>query len=156
MYNLMFGTILSNFISTLLFVTSQHFNSHLNLRCFCLSCTNVSIPSIIILLYMQQLAKLTLPHIQNTIRIYKNVTSYFPPVFFYVVFYCCSCRYMSKKTHGGMIMRVCRKTRRKTWPSAILSTTNPTWNNTGTNSAFCDERSMNNRLSHGTDLLLFW
>lgn len=115
MYNLMFGTILPNFISTLLFVTSQHFNSHLNLRCFCLSCTNVNLPSIIIPLYIQQLAKLILPPIQNTIRIYKNVTSYFPPIFFYVVFCCCSCRYMSKKTHGGMIMRVeNRKTRIKT------------------------------------------
>jgi hypothetical protein len=43
-------------------------------------------------------------------------------------------------------------TRRKTCPSAILSTTNPTWIDPGTNSGFRGERAATNRLSHGTAL----
>jgi hypothetical protein len=41
-------------------------------------------------------------------------------------------------------------TRRKTCPSAILSTTNPTWNDRGSNPGLRGERPVTYRLSHGT------
>jgi hypothetical protein len=43
-----------------------------------------------------------------------------------------------------------RITRRKTCPSATLSTTNPTWIDPGANSSLRGERPATNRLSHGT------
>jgi hypothetical protein len=48
-----------------------------------------------------------------------------------------------------------RSTRRKTCPSATLSTTNPTWTDPGSNPGLSGERPVTNRLSHGTaDYLL--
>jgi hypothetical protein len=41
-------------------------------------------------------------------------------------------------------------TRRKTCPSATLSTTNFTWTDPGSNPGLCGERPATNRLSHGT------
>jgi hypothetical protein len=41
-------------------------------------------------------------------------------------------------------------TRRKTCPSATLSTTNPTWTDPGSNPGLSGERPASNRLSHGT------
>jgi hypothetical protein len=43
-----------------------------------------------------------------------------------------------------------RRTRGKTCRSATLSTTNPTWTDTGSNSGLRGERPATNRLSHGT------
>jgi len=43
-----------------------------------------------------------------------------------------------------------RRTRRKTCPSATLSTTNPTWIDPGANPGLRGERPATNRLSHGT------
>jgi hypothetical protein len=43
-----------------------------------------------------------------------------------------------------------RRTRRKTCPSATLSTTNPTWIDQGANPGLRGERLETNRLSHGT------
>jgi hypothetical protein len=43
-----------------------------------------------------------------------------------------------------------RSTRGKPYPSATLSTTNPTWTDPGSNPSLRGERSVNNRLSHGT------
>jgi hypothetical protein len=43
-----------------------------------------------------------------------------------------------------------RRTRRKTCPSATLSTTNPTWIDPGANSGLHSEKPATNRLSHGT------
>jgi hypothetical protein len=43
-----------------------------------------------------------------------------------------------------------RRTRRKTCPSATLSTTNPTWIDKGANSGLRGERPATNDLSHGT------
>jgi hypothetical protein len=43
-----------------------------------------------------------------------------------------------------------RRTRGKTWPSATLSTTNPTWTDPGSNPGLRDGRPAANRLSHGT------
>jgi hypothetical protein len=43
-----------------------------------------------------------------------------------------------------------RRTWRKTYPSATLSTTNPTWVDTGVNSGLGGERSVTNCLGHGT------
>jgi hypothetical protein len=43
-----------------------------------------------------------------------------------------------------------RRTRGKTCPSATLSTTNPTWNDLGSNPGLCGGRPAANRLSHGT------
>jgi hypothetical protein len=45
-----------------------------------------------------------------------------------------------------------RRTRRKTCPSATLSTTNPTWIDPGTNPGLRGERLATNDLSHGTAL----
>jgi len=66
--------------------------------------------------------------------------------------YCSSPRwYMSMESHGGIILTgENRRTRRKTCPSATLSTTNPTWTDTGTNSGLSCERPATNRLSHNT------
>jgi hypothetical protein len=43
-----------------------------------------------------------------------------------------------------------RSTRGNTCPSAILSTTNPTWTDPGSNPGLRGERPANNRLSNGT------
>jgi hypothetical protein len=43
-----------------------------------------------------------------------------------------------------------RSPRRKTCPSAILSTTNPTWTDLGSNPGLRGERPATNHLSHGT------
>jgi hypothetical protein len=43
-----------------------------------------------------------------------------------------------------------RSTRRKTCPSATLSTTNPTLTDPGSNPGLRGERPATNRLSHGT------
>jgi hypothetical protein len=43
-----------------------------------------------------------------------------------------------------------RSTRRKTCPSATLSTTNLTWTDPGSNPGLRGERPATNRLSHGT------
>jgi hypothetical protein len=43
-----------------------------------------------------------------------------------------------------------RSTRRKTCPSATLSTTNPTWTDPGSNPDLRSDRPATNRLSHGT------
>jgi hypothetical protein len=48
------------------------------------------------------------------------------------------------------IDRGSRITRRKTCPSATLSTTNPTWTDPGANLGFRVKRPATNRLSHGT------
>jgi hypothetical protein len=47
-----------------------------------------------------------------------------------------------------------RSTRGKTYPSATLSTTNPTWTDPGSNPGLCGERPATNRLSHDTAHLL--
>jgi hypothetical protein len=47
-------------------------------------------------------------------------------------------------------------TRRKTCPSAILSTTNPTWIDAGSNPGVRSGRPATNRLSHGTALCMPW
>jgi hypothetical protein len=66
--------------------------------------------------------------------------------------YCSSLRlYMSTEGHSGMILtEETRRTRRKTCPSATLSTTNPTWIDPGANVGLRGERPATNRLSHGT------
>jgi hypothetical protein len=46
-----------------------------------------------------------------------------------------------------------RSTRRKTSPSATLSTTNPTWHEPGSNPGLRGGRPAANRLSHGTAIL---
>jgi hypothetical protein len=43
-----------------------------------------------------------------------------------------------------------RSTRRKTCPSATLSTTNPTWTDPGSTAGLRGDRPATNRLSHGT------
>jgi hypothetical protein len=43
-----------------------------------------------------------------------------------------------------------RSTRRKTCPSATLSTTNPIWTDPGSNPGLRGKRPATNRLSHGT------
>jgi hypothetical protein len=49
-----------------------------------------------------------------------------------------------------------RSTRRKTCPSATLSTTNPTWIDPGSNPGLSGERPATNRLSHGTVKLFLY
>jgi hypothetical protein len=68
--------------------------------------------------------------------------------------YCSSPRwYMSMESHGGMIMTGGnRTTRRKTCPSAISSTTKPTWTDPGAKLGHYCERPATNRLSHDTTL----
>jgi hypothetical protein len=52
---------------------------------------------------------------------------------------------------GGMILTgKTRRTRRKTCPSATLSTTNPTSIDPGANPGLRGERPATNRLNHGT------
>jgi hypothetical protein len=48
-----------------------------------------------------------------------------------------------------------RSTRRKTCPSATLSTTNPTWTDPESNPGFRGERLATNRLRHGTAMPMF-
>jgi hypothetical protein len=43
-----------------------------------------------------------------------------------------------------------RRTRRKTYPTATLSTINPTWNDPGPNPGLRGDRPSTNDLSHGT------
>jgi hypothetical protein len=58
---------------------------------------------------------------------------------------------MSLDSDGGMILTgKNRRTRRKTCPSATLSTTNPTQIDPGANPGFRGERPATNDLSHGT------
>jgi len=58
---------------------------------------------------------------------------------------------MSLESDGGMILTgENRRTRRKTCPSATLSTTNPTWIDPGANPGLRGERPATNDLSHGT------
>jgi hypothetical protein len=47
-----------------------------------------------------------------------------------------------------------RRTKRKTCPSATLSTTNPKWIDPGANPVLRGERPLTNDLSHGTAFLL--
>jgi hypothetical protein len=62
---------------------------------------------------------------------------------------------MSLESDGGMILTgENRRTRRKTCPSATLSTTKPTWIDPGTNPSLSGERPAINDLSHGTALLI--
>jgi hypothetical protein len=62
---------------------------------------------------------------------------------------------MSVESDGGMILTgENRRTRRKTCPSAILSTTKPTWIDPGANPGLRGERPTINDLSHGTALLI--
>jgi hypothetical protein len=49
-----------------------------------------------------------------------------------------------------------RSTRRKTCPSATLSTTNPTWSDPGSNPGLRGGMPAANRLSHGTAELWGW
>jgi hypothetical protein len=58
---------------------------------------------------------------------------------------------MSLESYGGMILTgETRRTRRKTCPSATLSTTNPTWIDPGANPDLRSERPATNDLSHCT------
>jgi hypothetical protein len=45
-----------------------------------------------------------------------------------------------------------RSTRGKTYPSATISTSNPTWTDPGSNPGLRGERPVTKRLSHGTAL----
>jgi hypothetical protein len=64
--------------------------------------------------------------------------------------YCSSHRwYVCLESRGGMILtEESRRTRRKTCPIAILSTTNSTRIEPGTNPGLRDEKPVTNRLSH--------
>jgi hypothetical protein len=54
------------------------------------------------------------------------------------------------ESHGGMIMTGENgRTLGKTCPSAVLSTTSPTWTDSGANPSLHNDRPMTNRLSHG-------
>jgi hypothetical protein len=58
---------------------------------------------------------------------------------------------MSLGSDDGMILTgKNRRTRRKTCPSATLSTTNPTWVDSGANQGLRGERAATNYLSHNT------
>jgi hypothetical protein len=58
---------------------------------------------------------------------------------------------MSLESDGGMILTGGnQRTRRKTCPSATLSTTDPTWIDPGVNPGLRGERPAANDLSHGT------
>jgi hypothetical protein len=52
--------------------------------------------------------------------------------------------------YGAMVEGENRRTRRKTFPSATLSTANPTWIDPGSNPGLRGERPATKRLSHGT------
>jgi hypothetical protein len=55
------------------------------------------------------------------------------------------------ESNGGMILTgENQRIRRKTCPSATLSTTNPTWIDSGSNLSLRGERLATNDLSHGT------
>jgi hypothetical protein len=61
---------------------------------------------------------------------------------------------MIMESHGGMIWTgENRRTRRKTCPSATLSTTNHTWSEPGANPDLRGKRPVTNRLSYGTATL---
>jgi hypothetical protein len=61
---------------------------------------------------------------------------------------------MGMENDGGMILTgENRRTRRKTCPSATLTTRNPTWIDRGAYPGLCCERPATNRLSHGTACL---
>jgi hypothetical protein len=49
-----------------------------------------------------------------------------------------------------------RSTRRKTYPSAPLSTKNPKWTDPGSNPGLRGESPATNRLSHGTALKAYY
>jgi hypothetical protein len=58
---------------------------------------------------------------------------------------------MSLESDGGQILTgENRRTLRKTCPSAILPTINPTWIDPGANPGLRSERPATNDLSHGT------
>jgi hypothetical protein len=60
---------------------------------------------------------------------------------------------MSLKSDGGMILRgENRRTRRKTCPTATLSTTNPTWIDPGAKPGLLGQTPATNDLSYGTAL----
>jgi hypothetical protein len=69
--------------------------------------------------------------------------------------YCPSSRwYRSMESHDEMrLTGKSRRTRRKTCPSATLSTTNSAWNDPGANQGLRQQRSATNGLSHGTAFL---
>jgi hypothetical protein len=55
------------------------------------------------------------------------------------------------ESDGGMTLTgESRSTRSKTYPSATLSTTNPTWTDPGANQGLRGEKPSTNHLSHGT------
>jgi hypothetical protein len=59
--------------------------------------------------------------------------------------------YMSTENPGGMMLaREDRRTRRRTYPSATLSTTNPAGTDPSTNPGLRYEKTTTNRLSHDT------
>jgi hypothetical protein len=58
---------------------------------------------------------------------------------------------MGMENDGGMILTG-ENRRRKTCPSATLSTTNPTWIDPDANPGLRCERPATNRLNHGTAL----
>jgi hypothetical protein len=63
--------------------------------------------------------------------------------------HCSSSRWcMSMDSHGRMILMGNRRTRRKTCPSATLTSANPTWTDSGMNMGLCCERPVTNCLSH--------
>jgi hypothetical protein len=59
-------------------------------------------------------------------------------------------RFSVSSTGGMKLTGENRSTRRKTCPSAMLSTTNPTWTEPGSIPGLRGERPATNRLSHGT------
>jgi hypothetical protein len=60
---------------------------------------------------------------------------------------------MSMESHGGMILTgENRKSQSKICPSATLSTTNPTWNDSSENTGLHNERLVTNHLSNGMTL----
>jgi hypothetical protein len=65
--------------------------------------------------------------------------------------YCSSRSWYELQSDGGMMILTgeSRRTLRKTCPSAIFSTTNPTWIDPGANPGLRGERSVTNRLSRG-------
>jgi hypothetical protein len=62
---------------------------------------------------------------------------------------------MSSESDGGMILTgKNRRTRRKTCPSATLSTINPTWSDPAANPELRCERPATDDLNHGMALFL--
>jgi hypothetical protein len=67
--------------------------------------------------------------------------------------HCSSLRWYELESDGGMTLAgVNRRIRRKTCPSANMSTANPTWIDPGANPGLRVERPATNRLSLGTAL----